>query len=160
VLRDPLDRFLSAYLSKCILAESGPWDCFWLRSSPSLTAVVRKLENGDDKGNSHWAPQARMCGGLNHNLGQYQHIINFSAISTALPPLLAAHDLEYASSAPAFYAQLAQPKTGNPHITSMTSLGRAYRIPEAELRIAKTFVRRHYAEDYELLMKAYSMQRN
>lgn len=155
VLRDPLDRFLSAWRSKCVEVESGPWDCFWLPNRGTavpLKAIINTMNSSGDHGNIHWAPQVQMCGGLQHTLRLYQHVIPFAAAGSVLPSIVAAHDPE-PTSAPAFYKALARPDPADRHVTSRIAGGRISSATptQGDIQEAAHFVRRYYAADYQLI---------
>lgn len=94
-VRDPVERFVSAFISKCIPGhDNRPLDCIFLpqellqrwRSNrrarrvvrpdqwPSFNSALQQLAasmrgEGPAVDDLHWAPQTRLCGGLSNNTG-------------------------------------------------------------------------------------------
>ena len=89
VLRDPLERYLSAFLDKCANSKSvwqkhcEPWDVF----RPDSGNVMMKELKDDDrvlfeafvnasplKWNMHFLPQALLCDGLYRTIHEYDYV--------------------------------------------------------------------------------------
>jgi len=68
-LRDPVERLVSAFQSKC----SPPEECDGCPFGhlPRFEDVIEKL---DSTGNKHFIPQSSLCGGLGHSIGNYSHV--------------------------------------------------------------------------------------
>jgi len=94
VIRDPLERFVSGYQSKCLLGDrDGKFHChsvFKLGSSNiSILNVARRLALYG-KSNPHWAPQSSFCGNTVGPLfTSYTHQILFHDLSSEGPNGLA-----------------------------------------------------------------------
>ena len=89
VYREPTERFMPAYYSKCLLSDpDGRVHChqlFGLRDDEiSVEAVASGLKT-HGRQNPHWAPQAEFCGGtVGWRWGQYTHRINFDNLTAGL----------------------------------------------------------------------------
>ena len=89
VLRDPLERYLSAFLDKCVNRKNAwqkhcePWDVFRPDSGNDMMKEIK----GDDrvmfeafvhasplKWNMHFLPQALLCDGLYRTIHEYDYI--------------------------------------------------------------------------------------
>ena len=92
VLRDPLERYLSAFLDKCVKdindknagqKHCEPWDVF----RPDFGNIAIREINGDDrvmfeafvhasplKWNMHFLPQALLCDGLYRTIHEYDYV--------------------------------------------------------------------------------------
>ena len=84
VWRDPLERFVSSYESKCAGGDhDGGINCeqyFGLEASPTMEAVATALLRRREAPcgwNPHWAPQACFCGGLSSDFCAYGRRIRF-----------------------------------------------------------------------------------
>ena len=86
VHRSPLDRFVSAYNSKCRNADGDGrrhcWDLFGGENVSMSEVATWLLANGIPN-NPHWLPQAHFCGGLAG--ATYTHAIPFDQMATLLP---------------------------------------------------------------------------
>ena len=89
VYRDPIDRFVSAYKSKCLLGDPDGvrhcHDVFRLNASQiSLEAVAARLPMYGYS-NPHWIPQSHFCGGTVRSAwDSYTHHIPLSNLSDKL----------------------------------------------------------------------------
>ena len=91
VLRSPLDRFLSAYQSKCIPRTPDAWrHCgkqfgFAKPSLISINAVAERLRKHASN-DPHWAPQSAFCGGTvgKHLQQRYTHRILMTNLSRGI----------------------------------------------------------------------------
>ena len=117
VYRDPMERFLSAHSSKCLLNiwkgdADGRVHCQELfnlprYSTPSLLHVARRLGQYGHL-NPHWAPQGSFCGGtVASQWTSYSHHVPFHNLSLLLDIFRAAggpsathHALQEAVRAP------------------------------------------------------------
>ena len=77
VYRDPMERFLSAFNSKCLMGDhDGKEHChkpLGLKH-PTIPAVADRLANGPLVCDPHWIPMARFCGGtVGSAWEQYTH---------------------------------------------------------------------------------------
>ena len=84
VIRDPVERFVSAYKSKCLLAdEDGHRHCSHEFKIPqqnmSIDIVIAHLEKKKSS-NYHWSLQSETCGGI-HNYIHHFTIIPFHNLS-------------------------------------------------------------------------------
>ena len=94
VWRDPVDRFTSAYNSKCRQKDpSSRQHChdflqLQSRGAPPLSAVLASLRNRSGapcSWNPHWAPQSCFCGLSNHTrAARITHLIPFRDLSRGL----------------------------------------------------------------------------
>lgn len=103
IVRDPIERFVSAFNSKCAGGDKdGAKHCTrYFGETPTLLSVARGLEGGQtppgplcrgcQKGpaseNWHWTPQNRLCGGLldvQFGLSSYTHVVPFPHLGKAL----------------------------------------------------------------------------
>ena len=77
VYRDPMERFLSAFNSKCLLGDGdGRSHCHEPLGveHPTIPAVADRLANGPLVCDPHWRPMARFCGGtVGSAWEQYTH---------------------------------------------------------------------------------------
>ena len=101
VLRDPVERFVSAYVSKCLQCNAtiGGDGCYNCHSAlglprrvdrvPTLAETVDALTRIGPRRvrNPHWVPQARFCGGLARNWRAYTHVLPFANVSAGLATL-------------------------------------------------------------------------
>lgn len=101
VLRDPVERFVSAYVSKCLQCNAtiGGDGCYNCHSAlglprrvdrvPTLAETVDALTRIGPRrvGNAHWVPQARFCGGLARSWRAYTHVLPFGNVSAGLAAL-------------------------------------------------------------------------
>lgn len=83
-LRDPLERFISAYQSKCVKPrECG--GCMYLERSaedrPRLSRVSERLKGTK---NAHFTTQSSLCGGLEDSIGAYNYIGHVSDDTAAV----------------------------------------------------------------------------
>jgi len=97
VVRHPVERFVSAYQSKCVAelamlkaggyyAETRCLDVFRLRfEDVSMRAVAERLHLG--AADPHWAPQSAFCGGLGETSHHYERVMH-GDMAEALPRLL------------------------------------------------------------------------
>ena len=86
VYRDPMERFLSAYRSKCLLGDSdGRMHCHHLfrlnNSQISVLNVANRLAQYGHY-NPHWATQSSFCGGTVGSMWtSYTHHVSFNNLS-------------------------------------------------------------------------------
>merc|ERR1739848_295613 len=80
-LRDPLVRFLSAFISKCVRHEDGPKSCpsrygnLWDQTRDELNFTDFARHFGHSNGlNYHWWQQIDYCGGLQKTIGAYDFV--------------------------------------------------------------------------------------
>ena len=96
VVRHPVERFVSAYRSKCVTelamlkagrkAEARCLNVFRLRfEDVSMQAVAERLHLGVT--DPHWAPQSAFCGGLGATAHLYERVMH-DDMAEALPHLL------------------------------------------------------------------------
>ena len=90
VHRDPVERFLSAYRSKCCLADTdGIQHCDQLfqlnrrRSEITPHAVASRLFSHGYR-NGHWMPQRAFCGDLGTTWPRYTHHLHANALEKGL----------------------------------------------------------------------------
>lgn len=136
VHRSPLDRFVSAYNSKCKNADGdGKRHCWELFGAENLSMhdVAARLDRRVPT-NPHWLPQARFCGGLT---ATYTHAIPFDELASRLPRALGVREDTIAGAVHAS-GILAT------HITNAS--GASHWLP-AKLQAT---LRRIYREDIEL----------
>lgn len=76
-LRDPLERLVSAYKSKC----EPPAECGGCLDQ-DFNKLVQKL--GPNMTNVHYMPQSTFCGGLSDKIGSYDFVGHVSHNSTAM----------------------------------------------------------------------------
>ena len=86
VYRDPMERFLSAYRSKCLLGDSdGRMHCHDLfRLNDSQISVLNVASRLPQYGyhNPHWATQSSFCGGTVGSMWtSYTHHVSFNNLS-------------------------------------------------------------------------------
>lgn len=83
-LRDPLERMVSAYISKCVRPrECG--SCMGLETSDSEDPEIAQLADTlEYTGDAHFLPQSSLCGGLGDNIGAYDFIGHISRDSQAV----------------------------------------------------------------------------
>ena len=88
VYRDPMERFLSAYRSKCLLADgdrNGRMHCHNLfRLNDSQISVLNVASRLPQYGhhNPHWATQTSFCGGTVGSMWtSYTHHVSFNNLS-------------------------------------------------------------------------------
>ena len=78
--RDPVDRFVSAYLSKCVpnkgYSKKGSRHCDDTFGNHSVTFghAVEVIGQVDAVGNAHWLQQHQFCGGLKKYLSVYDTV--------------------------------------------------------------------------------------
>lgn len=106
VVRDPIDRFASAYRSKCEVQldgsdgrdADGAQHCRKLLRIPqadmSALRVIEELERARRKGytpatrNPHWLEQRLFCGGVEHSYRYYNYRVAFERLREGLTRLL------------------------------------------------------------------------
>lgn len=97
VLREPIERFCSAWASKCgpTRDHDGHDNCeaclgFAHRDNATILAVIERLHSqGCARRNAHWAPQASFCNGtLETHWHNYTHRIDFRTLTASIPSLL------------------------------------------------------------------------
>jgi|MDSW01.2.fsa_nt_gb hypothetical protein len=86
VYREPMERFLSAYHSKCLLRDDDGkkhcHDTFRLNASQISILNVARLLALYGHSNPHWAPQASFCGNTVGPMWEsYTHHISFNNLS-------------------------------------------------------------------------------
>jgi hypothetical protein len=95
VVRDPVERFLSAYRSKCMHADGpeswGHCNGFLGFASPTdvnVSSVASSLVrvSGRGRSNPHWLSQSAFCGGLNvhERWRQFSHVIRMENFATGV----------------------------------------------------------------------------
>mmetsp|Transcript_159188 Transcript_159188/g.290389 ORF Transcript_159188/g.290389 Transcript_159188/m.290389 type:complete len:376 (+) Transcript_159188:89-1216(+) len=108
-LRDPLERYISAYQSKCVQPrECG--GCMYLENSgdarPRISLVSDRLKGTR---NVHFTTQSSFCGGLADNIGAYDYVGHVSDDTEAVQKQVAemlSLAVKRASRAPAANLQL------------------------------------------------------
>ena len=104
IVRDPIDRFVSAYMSKCARCRYLPGKpspkgdgCYNCNSAMGLsrtrnwtmTEVALALAaNGGSSKNDHWKPQATFCGGLGSSWRSYTDIVPFENLAAGVGAVL------------------------------------------------------------------------
>lgn len=82
-VREPIDRFLSAFASKCRRPRDGGHmdarktcdNAFpGVRWPPTLANVIRMLGTAQQGFDPHFMPQSMFCGGINRTLAKYQTV--------------------------------------------------------------------------------------
>lgn len=166
--RDPVERFLSAYLSKCRQGHDPPGECVLAtKEQPyiSFDTFMSRARRGVDETpphntlfrNGHWRPQSRCCGGLTPDTGlpYYNAVHPFSAdtVPAVVTSVLKQAGVELATIRHLQTSVLADPHHGFPadrmknnkrHITAAASKLCQY-FPTIEL---VEEVAAWYAEDY------------
>jgi hypothetical protein len=147
VYRDPLQRFLSAYRSKCLLADSdGRKHCHQhfnlAQSQMSPLEVARRLPH---KGmlNAHWAPQSVFCGQTVGKLWQHYTHIAFQNLSNGI---LAAYEGRVSEQVYLDMTHRLRRPSDPSHITN-TSERAALALPDE----VKQLVMKYYEADYRML---------
>ena len=161
VFRDPIERFVSAYTSKCAQCcytpgcpmpkGDGCHNChtvFGLTRDRnwSLAEVAERLSHSRSWANPHWLHQGRFCGGLEDNWRAYTHRIPFEQVGSGLAALFRGrHHL------------LAKPRLVeglcNGSVTAGSSTRRTRAMASAQIMSEHTtsVLKAHYAQDYELI---------
>ena len=119
--RDPIERFVSAYQSKCLLRDrDGRKRCHnvFQLEEPSIEAVVARLPRYGYT-NAHWAPLSHFCGGtVGAAWSAYSHHIPLHNLSAAFPELLRGR-VQTARCTP---SSTTSPRVASPAITSRTPI--------------------------------------
>ena len=168
VLRDPLERWLSAYQSKCMFGDhDGGLHCqLWLRlpnrsTVPSVALVASRMwaffdskPEAQCKWNVHWRPQHCFCGLNPHTLNvSWTHHIPFHSLSTGMRQLYSGRvpptRLESLMNQTARLTIAPTGKLSRIHVTGGAEAG-ASKLDEA----TKAVVRHIYAADYQLFSRA------
>ena len=156
VYRDPAERFLSAYKSKCLLADGdGRTHCQHLFNLSdhqiSLEAVARALPASGHL-NPHWIPQSRFCGGsVGANWSSYTHAISNHNLTAGLLEVVDHVTARKAAAARdrargQVRAWLESQATGTAHSThAAAAMSELHERPEVMARL-----RNFYREDYAL----------
>ena len=103
ILRDPVERFFSAWASKCgsMRDHDGKRNCedtfgFASRENATVEAVASRLRAHGAR-NAHWAPQAAFCNGsIASHWRDFTHRIDFANLTAGLLDLVrgrVAHDV-------------------------------------------------------------------
>ena len=151
VHRDPMERFLSAYRSKCLLADGDRdgrkhcHDVFGLNDSQiSLLNVARCRLPQHGHRNQHWAAQTSFCGGTVGSMWtSYTHHVSFnnlSGIAEAFEGRVPPATFEK------IRIELRPPASGNKHITNAKAHVQADLDSPAVRRLLYDF----YRDDYRL----------
>ena len=153
--REPLERFLSAFRSKCEDGHDrdGKGHCIraFGQPRPTFPEAVSALMSPLNKGDAHWTPQYRFCGGLDRTLQYYDTVQNLQkpTASSDVQRLLTAVGVP--SSGLAVGLEFFPPTNKSRYIASrhqtnaLNALSRYY-TDDHMIRTVATF----YASDYVL----------
>ncbi|KAJ8605653.1 hypothetical protein CTAYLR_000160 [Chrysophaeum taylorii] len=158
--REPLERFVSAFKSKCEPGHDhdGPMRClraFARRNVSFVDAVSSIIENdGALKPDPHFLPQVNFCGGLNATLKYYDTVVQLepstarARVSALLEKIgVVDPDLQFSD----LFPQRGEPYPETPraaaHFTHSHAKVRAYF--QAAPRLARLLAH-HYKDDYRL----------
>lgn len=161
--RDPIERFVSAYRSKCEHFDSfdGNYSCFQAfghdyESFPDATAKLfdwRNFTQKDEFVNAHFKRQSGFCGGLDRSL-QYYDIVEELKESTArektinLLHKIGADPAELEDFDVLFPPPKVQLEEEDNHTTNTAQHLREYFPDEHPENLAEVFI--YYEEDYRL----------
>ena len=144
--RDPIERFVSAYQSKCLLRDrDGRKRCHnvFQLEEPTIEAVVARLPRYGYT-NAHWAPLSHFCGGtVGAAWSAYSHHIPLHNLSAAFPELLRGRVSDRTMHAIVHY--LAKGRFAGNHVTHADQ--RAALAPAIRQQLVD-----FYWEDYRLLL--------
>lgn len=160
VVRDPIDRFISAYRSKCARCVyipgrptpkgDGCHHChtvFGLRRDRnwSVAQVAERLSRRSDWANDHWKLQGHFCGGLFDSWKWYTHRIPFEHVGEHLAAVFRGRDVNNAR----LIEDLCHGRVaaGAGRRTTMANGVSQRTASERTL----TRLRAHYARDYQLI---------
>ena len=162
VWRDPVERFLSAYVSKCLSGDhDGPRHCqrylgFRNDSKPTIADVISALKERHEPvcdWDAHWAPQACFCGGLGSDFAElYSHRIHVSTLQSGISQLL-----EHRVPPPRLRDALAELSNGTVSPLEKQQRRPSFSAPTTELRlelghrVVQRELRDMYARDYYVL---------
>ncbi len=162
VYRDPAERFVSAYRSKCdLMDKDGREHCHRIFKTKhptpkNVAAALLKVTRAPPEPrctrfNAHWAPQACFCTGLRETFPLYTHPIEFGNMTAGMEAFFSGrvseaslHRVKRLLRDKKAVAELT-PGTGA-HVT-----GDQEGVSKAELDAIREELREVYAEDYEVL---------
>lgn len=172
--RDPVERFISAYRSKCLLRsrrgrhdlhssriERGSWHCenafgSWNASFQRAVEVVRSVEA---IGNAHWLQQFQFCGDLRRHISHFDTIelLEPEGINRKVKRMLRRANVNVTQAVAAAVDRFFPPPNSRPltdwrrgSFTNASATIQEYFPNTAEGIDGLANVVRHYLEDYKL----------